>query len=152
MKNKTKTYLLLLGVLSIWGIIGYKILTTLNPDAPKLVHNDFDASFNPKINTTIDTFSIQTVNRDPFLGTLIVKKKPTTVKKQVVVKTEWIPISYHGSILQQQGKNKVFIVSIQNQQSIMKIGQTINGVKLLRADAKNIVVTYKNMRKTIPKQ
>lgn len=151
MKNRTKTYLLLVFVLAIWGIVGYKILSTLNPEPPKLVSNAFDVSFNPKTNTVLETFSIQTANRDPFLGTLLVKKKPQ-IKKQIAPKVEWVPISYHGSVTQQQSKNKVFVVSINNKQSLMKIGQTIKDVKLIRGNNREIVVRYKNNTKTVAKQ
>ncbi|WP_303316700.1 hypothetical protein Q4Q34_07805 [Flavivirga abyssicola] len=152
MKNKTKTYALLALVLGIWGIIGYRIVSTINPSAPDVVQQVFEVSFNPKTNTKVDTFSIQVVNRDPFLGTLLVKKKPNkTVKRPTQPKVVWLPVLYHGSISKQNTKAKVFIVSINGQQNLMKIGQTINDVKLIKGNNNSITVTYKRARKTIQK-
>lgn len=83
LKTKKKTYLLLVVVLGVWGMIGYRIWAGLNPEAPKMVQQDVNINFNPNTGTAIDTFSIQTIARDPFLGTLTTKKKLTnTVKKR----------------------------------------------------------------------
>ena len=78
MKNKAKTYSLLLGVLVIWGIIGFKIVATLNPDVPELVQQDDTVLFSPQKAQAIDTFSINPSQRDPFFGTFYIKKKTNT--------------------------------------------------------------------------
>ncbi len=153
MNNKIKTYLLLLAVLSIWGIIGFKVFSTLNPESPATVKDDNIITFSPKSQTKIDTFSIKTVSRDPFLGTLYkakkvaVKASPKPLKSPLV----WPTIIYHGAVARQQSKMKVFVVSINGNQHIMKVGQEIADVKLLRAVAKSITVRYKGVRKTIVK-
>lgn len=153
MNNKTKTYLLLAAVLSIWGIIGFKMFSTLNPDTPLDIPQDNKVTFKPKTSTEIDTFSIQTTNRDPFLGTLYKKKKakvktkPTRPKPALV----WPSITYHGAVAKQQSKAKVFVVSINGNQHIMRVGQQMDGVKLIRAVSKIITVTYKGAIKTVTK-
>ena len=120
---------------------------------PQEVRQGVEVVFNPKTNTVVDTFSIQISKRDPFLGTLLVKKKPIkrtskkTIKKEVIS----IPLLYHGSVSKQDSKTKVFIVSINGQQHLMKLGQTINEVTLIKGNSKDIVVTYKGLKKTIQK-
>ena len=81
-------------MLGIWGVVGYKILSVANPTLPDIAQQNIDANFNPKIRTEIDTFYIKTVNRDPFLGTLLVKKKsvPKNPKPKTVL--VWKPIIY----------------------------------------------------------
>jgi len=150
LKNKTKTYILLTLVLGIWGIIGYKILSATNPSSPEIVQQDIDTSFNPKVKTETDTFSIQITNRDPFLGTLLVKKKPK-INKSKREEIIWKPIVYHGNVSNQNGKTKVFIISIDNKQYLMKLGQIIDQVKLVRGNNKSVLLSYKGVRKTIPK-
>ncbi len=152
MKNKTKTYILLALVLGVWGAIGYRIVSTINPSAPDVAQQNFEVSFSPKTNIEVDTFSIRVVNRDPFLGTLLVKNKPKkTIRKTVQPKITWLPVLYHGSISKQNTKTKVFIISVSGQQNLMKIGQTINGVKLIRGNNNSVTVSYKGARKTINK-
>ncbi len=150
MKNKKKTYLLLVAVLSIWGIIGYKIWTGLNPGIPEVAQQDVDVSFNPKANAVIDTFSVQTTDRDPFLGTLrsqqIVKSSPTLNKNHK--KLIWLPISYHGIVKKQASTQQVFVVSINKQQHLLKKGQRMDSITLIRGNAKAIVMRYKNQQKT----
>ena len=145
--------MLLVTVLAIWGIIGFKIISTLNPDAPKVNKQDNTALFSPKATTTVDTFSIQLSERDPFLGTLYTKKKPevkpkTTPKKEAIV---WIPIIYHGDISKQGSKEKTCVISINGQQYLMGVGMDMDGVTLLKANNTEILVSYKGAKKTIPK-
>jgi|SRR5690606_22072371 len=152
MKNKTKTYLLLVAVLAIWGFIGFKIVSSLNPEPPKVNVAETMASFAPNINTSQEKFSIQLPERDPFLGKMYIKK--TDVKpKPVVYKQpmEWLPITYHGLISKPDTKDKICIVSINGYQRIMKVGQNIEGVKLLKATTNEINVSYKGLKKTINK-
>ncbi|TXG34843.1 hypothetical protein [Seonamhaeicola maritimus] len=150
MKNKTKTYVLLAVVLGVWGVIGFKIFSFVNPKTPDVSKNNSEVAFTPKVNTELDTFSIQPSNRDPFLGNLYIKKK-SIVKKNIIPEVVWLPITYHGSLNKQSGKNKVFVVSINKKQSLMKLGQAVDGVKLLNGNTNKIIVSYKGNRKTIPK-
>lgn len=152
MKNKTKTYLLLALVLTIWGLIGFKVLSTINPNITKINIKE-ELVFTPRNNVVQDTFSIKTAVRDPFLGTIHVKKKvlnKTEISnhKEILI---WIPIIYHGMVSKKEGKEKIYVVSIEGQQSLIKIGQDIGGVKLLSATNSEIVVSYRGKKKAIPK-
>ena len=76
LNNKLKTYLLLATVLIVWGVIALKINTGLQPiDDFKAVEPQ-NQSFRPVV-LKVDTFSIQKVDRDPFLGTLYRLPKKT---------------------------------------------------------------------------
>jgi len=66
LKTKKKTYVLLILVVAVWVTIGYKVVSALNPDIPEVELNRFATNTNFKIDTKIDTFSINTVNRDTF--------------------------------------------------------------------------------------
>lgn len=147
--------MLLVVVLGIWGVIGYKIWSGLNPEIPEVKQQDIAVSFNPKTNKVIDTFSVQTFSKDPFLGTLSLKQKnrssiaksSTKIKSSVI----WVPVLYHGAIAKQNSKEKVFVISVEGQQYVLKIGQEIKGVKLIRANSKEIIVSYKGVKQTIIK-
>lgn len=151
LKNKTKTYLLLVLVLAIWGAIGYQIVSAVNPEKEKVINQDFAIAFNPKTETELDTFSIQTTNRDPFLGTLLVKQtsiKRTASKSKNVV---WMPTLYHGNISNQKNKATVYIISIGGSQYLMKIGELVKDVKLIKGTSEYVKLSYKGAIKTITK-
>lgn len=151
MKNKTKTYILLTLVLGIWGVIGYRILSVANPTLPDIAQQNGDVNFKPKTRIENDTFSIKTVNRDPFLGTLLIKKKSKPRRTKPKEPFIWKPVIYHGIISNQNSKTKVYIVSIDNQQHLMKLGQVVNEVKLIRGNKNSIIVSYKGDRKPFQK-
>ncbi|WP_345003831.1 hypothetical protein [Snuella lapsa] len=152
MKNKTKTYVLIVLVLCIWGIIGYRVLSAINPNAPQIAQQNMEVQFTPNTIKEADNFSVQTVERDPFLGTLYVKKEKKQVIQRPVTKSiTWPDVIYHGSISTQHKQIKMFIVSINGLQQFVKPKQTIEGIKLLRGTSQSIVISYKGQRKTVQK-
>lgn len=127
-------------------------MATLNPETPKVVLQDSLVAFNPKNITSVDTFSIKTIVRDPFLGTLLVKHKANSSMKQpAITNVIWKPIVYHGMISNQNSKTRVFIVSIDNKQHLIKLGQAIDEVKLIKGTASNVLMSYKGIKKTFKK-
>ncbi len=149
MKNKRNTYILLGTVLIIWGLIGYQIISSLNPKEVISSKQELDVSFHPKPIKEQDTFSISKNSRDPFLGTIerpkVRKSKP--IKKQPV-EIE-IPISYSGLVVDENTKEKIFFIHINNNQHLMNINDVVEEVKLLSGNENEIIVSYKNKRKTI---
>lgn len=156
MNKKTKTYILLVAVLGIWGTIGYKIINGLTPEEPLSPNQNIDVSFNPEKRIKQDTFSITEVDRDPFLGTLSRVKSKTTTKpslNQTQKKTNYQPvITYSGLVKKQNTSDQVFVVSINNNQYLLKKGQIADSVKLLKGNSKDITVSYKNKPLTIKRQ
>lgn len=145
------TYILITAVLCIWGIIGYKILTAVSPTPKQVALENFNMPFNPKANTKTDSFSVQLLERDPFLGTISVKKPLVLNKVKPKVPIAWLPVIYHGNISNQDDKIKVFIISIDNEQYLMRLGEEIKGVKLIKGSSSSIIMQYKRDRKTILK-
>lgn len=153
LKNKTKTYVLLVIVFGIWGIIGYRIWSGFNTEVPVAKQHNFAVSFNPDTNTVIDTFSVQLASRDPFLGTLNVlktKKANTTISRKQN-NFVWLPISYLGLITKQGATQKIFVLTINGKQHLLKKGQTMDSVTLIRGNTKAIVLRYKNQQKKFNK-
>ena len=145
--------MLLAAVLGVWGTIAYKIVNGLSPEDTKQTEQTFDVSFQPKTKVTVDTFSIQNVERDPFLGTLSASKtnnkQKTTKKSNQIVTKNQPKITYAGLVKKQTTADKVFVVNINNQQYLLKQGQTADSVKLLRGNTKEITIRYNNQTKTI---
>ncbi|MBD0833792.1 hypothetical protein [Aestuariibaculum sediminum] len=152
MKGRTKTYILLVSVLIIWGVIGFKVLSTLRPE--KMV--DFKPELTSKfelMDTRIpDSFSIYIPTRDPFLGT-VYSKKTAEKSNQNKPKDDfkWVLIQYHGMITKHDDNKKICVLSINEAQQVMRVGQTFKEVKLIRAKPDKVVVRYKGRTKTIIK-
>ena len=89
MKNKKNIYFLLPAVLVVWGLLGYRIFSAVQP---KSINTDLNASqlaFTPHNFKESESFTIKADYRDPFLGTINkVHKKP---KKRPKAKTEQEP-------------------------------------------------------------
>ena len=140
-------------VVAIWGVLGYKLTTTIHPPETNNSVANLNVSFTPEKRTEKDTFSIQLAKRDPFLGTLYVQKTHMVKPKKVIQpKVVWPNITYHG-IISKQGdkKQQIFVVSINNQQFLMKKGQVNDDITLNKGNDKQIYVSYKGNKKTITK-
>lgn len=151
MKKKTKTYFLLTTVVVIWGVLGFKVISSLNPEKPKRMPKELTTSFKPKKIEEADFFSIDIVKRDPFLGDFRNPKPP--IKKHTKSKTKpivWVSISYNGVIKKDSNNKQIFLISIDNQQHLIQIGQTVEGVTLIKGNEKEIVVNYKKHKKVVP--
>jgi len=149
---KNKTYILLTAVLGIWGTVAYKIVNGISPHQPEVTTQNFDVAFHPKQQKAIDTFSIKSVVRDPFLGTLSTEKKilkQTKKVKPAVPDVKMPTITYGGLIQKTQSKAKIFVVNIDNKQYLLKQGQTAADVKLVRGSKSSIVVRFNGKNQTI---
>ncbi|WP_298900963.1 hypothetical protein [uncultured Psychroserpens sp.] len=148
MKIKKKTYVLLVLVIGVWGTVTYKIIAGLNPDLPELNTPQVLAKANFKVDTVIDTFSIKTVDRDPFLGTITKPKtvQSSTKKRKTVT---WLPVEYLGIVKNKNYKEQIFIISINGKQSLVKKGQTKDSITLVRGNKNRLTLRYKNEQKVI---
>jgi len=151
LKNKKKTYVLLFLVVSVWGMISYKVITGLHPDLPELTSQQTLAVQKFKLDTKIDTFSISSVERDPFLGTILKKKSPSTLpkKRKTIL---WHPITYLGIVKNSRQKQQVFIVSINGKQCLLKRGQTRDSTTLVSGNKNRITLRYKNHQKVFARK
>ncbi len=145
--------MLLAAVLGVWGIIGYKIISGVSPTISEVKQENFDKSFNPKVNTEVDTFSIQSLERDPFLGTLSRKQKTSsssiTQSKNSLINAK---ITYRGLVKKQSTSDKIYVVNINDHQYLLKIGQIADSVQLIKGNEKEIIIRYQNKNQTIKRQ
>ncbi|WP_047415854.1 hypothetical protein [Cellulophaga sp. Hel_I_12] len=150
MQKNTKTYLLLALVLIVWGLIGYKIINWM-PDKVKEVPSSRPLSFKPKKIQERDKFSIVADYRDPFLETAMkteTKPKKTNTNKTVVTQPT-IDIKYSGFITDGNSQQKIFFVTINGQQHMMKLKDKIADVTLISGSTETIKVSYQNKRITL---
>ena len=149
MSKQQKTYLLLIAVIGIWSLIIYQVFKNREPDLTIPV-STIQKKFIPQKIKQKKGDTLDLNYRDPFLGGFARKKRAP--KKKVTQKQPIVfpAIIYNGSI---KGNEKTsYVISVQNQQEIVKIGQVFREVTLISANSKQIIVAYKNDRKTIKLQ
>ncbi len=152
MKNKKNIYILLTAVLLVWGILGYRIFSTVNPSSKKQQTAVVTNSFKPQQLQESEAFTINTDYRDPFLGTFS-KKKVVKIKKiiRATPKTPKIPfpaIIYKGLVSVKGKQQQVFLINIDGQQYFFKKNSTYKEVKLLRGSNKQVVLKFKGQQQT----
>ncbi|AXG69208.1 hypothetical protein KORDIASMS9_01428 [Kordia sp. SMS9] len=150
--KKGKTYMLLVVVLGIWGVIGYQIFSKMNADESPVIAANSNVTFSPKQTIEKDTFRIHTKHRDPFLGKPYREKQTSNTTRKVSIKKDSVvfpPIVYKGVISKPKSAQNIYIVSIQGTQQLFKTGKTIQDIELLTGTKKSITIRYKGKRKTI---
>lgn len=143
---------MLVAVLSVWGIFGYKIISTLNPVQPETLSQQLSVNFKPKPAIKNDTFSIEPVLRDPFLGTIKNKKVSYIKATKRTTPVEWPKVIYGGMVKKQNTNAHIFVLNINDTQYLLKKGQGINDVTMVSGNSKEIVIRYKNIPRTITLQ
>ena len=153
MKNKTKTYLLLLLVIIIWGLLIYKFFSFRNDEIAETITTQ-DFIVKPLTIEEKDLVLIDVNYRDPFLGKMymppsqtkinIRKKKP--LQKEIII---WPEVVYKGIVSDNKDSKKVFMIIINGQTYLMSEKDTEQDVTLKGGNRKSISVTYKNNLSTI---
>lgn len=153
MKSKKNIYLLIPVVFFIWGVIGYKIYVTLNPEDNIELKQNNVVNFKPVKIKEVEKFMISANYRDPFLGKLATKKTPKLVSKKKVPVVQFPQILYKGMIAPKGlNQKEVFFVTINNTQQFLSVGKQIDGVQLLKGSDKQITISFQNLKKIIPIQ
>ncbi len=152
MSKNQKTYLLLGGVVLIWGFLGFRVVRTIAPAAPEARPVKKNLSFTPSESQARDTFYIAANYRDPFLGTIAKAKKKAGTPKKVMAKKQ-VPqkiVVYDGFVAGQSNTNSLFFISIDGHQYMMQLKETADGVKLLSGNNTGIKVRSQGKTLSIP--
>ena len=146
MNKNTKTTVLLIVVIIVWGTIGYQIYLNYHPSQGESLAAT-SMSFTPKQHIVKNSYSITANYRDPFTGKKYKKpvvKKPT-IRKQLPKPEIIFPrILFMGMI---EGAKKTYIISINNTQEIFQLNDTFLNITLVAANKKSITIRYQNSTK-----
>ncbi|MEO0525914.1 MAG: hypothetical protein AAFZ89_01740 [Bacteroidota bacterium] len=154
MKKNKKTYLLLVAVVLIWGLIGFKVVAAIDGPSPDATVTTTPVRFTPAPLKERDTFRIVADYRDPFLGTMPTVKKTRSVKRARSVEPQ-LPrknIGYSGLITGTGSGKKIFFLTVDGQQLMLSKNESFEGLKLINGDKDKVVVRYNGKRISIPVQ
>lgn len=152
MKKQQKTYLLLVAVIAIWGMIGFQIYQRLNPSIVPIESLKIETNFQRQKVSETNYYDLKESYRDPFLADYPQKK--TIIKKSLpkkILPTIPFPtIQYIGII--ESNNTQSYILTINGKQEILKKGEVIQGIKLIKANQEEATVQFQKETKTIIKQ
>jgi type II secretory pathway component PulC len=157
MKNKKLLYILIPGTLLIWGMIIYKIFNTVHAEENTVAQHAELITTDDEIKS--DTFSIHPVYRDPFLRKKNKINNPgsgqaatkITKPKIVPVVIAWPKIIYSGIIKNQKSNKQLALIEINGQSNMMKVGEEVYGVQLLKVFKDSIEVGFLKEKKFVSK-
>jgi hypothetical protein len=162
MKNKKMLYILIPGTLIVWGLIILRIVNNMHSTTDTATKQN--VILVPSEEIVIDTFSINPTYRDPFLGKTVqhhspgdggnaVAAKPVIPRQPaaITVPTPWPAITYNGIIKNQISNKEMVLLEINGQGYTMKVGETVNGVVLVKAFRDSVELLFSKEKKFIHK-
>ncbi|PKD18030.1 hypothetical protein APR41_18120 [Salegentibacter salinarum] len=147
MKSKKNLYFLFPSVVLIWGALLYQFMgsfpkeTTSNVLASKEFISDFEYKQEQE-------FSLNSIDRDPFLGKSYLKASPPNPKiKKSSPSIPWPKIHYLGSVSDKEGLNGIEIIIIDGHQNLFKIGEIKSDITLISTQDNSVTLKYKGQIK-----
>lgn len=151
MKNKKNIKILLPLVIIIWGLLIYNIYGAFYPDSPSLSKNRTKKFKAPTVKEK-ETFELLPIKSDPFLGTLYQKSqnKQISSTKKSNKNSIWPNILFQGIVSDKNAKTNVYIVNINGRQFLLRKGDTLQNIKVLKGTKTSLKLKYKGQSKEFP--
>ena len=162
MKGKKFTYLLIICVAGVWGIIFYRIYAGMSEEEEPvaIVEHGAKPEYFKLVNHETDQVELNLNYRDPFAlapPVIIETAKPVTpsefrmpnnmpIQKPQV---NWSAIKYTGYIFNPSTKQQVAIMQVNGAEAMLAEGQSLNGLQLIKYAGDSVKVKYQNITKYI---
>ncbi len=147
MKNKTTLVLLLILVLGVWGVIGFKIIAAFSGSSDSVENNNqLTASNKPITMVTRPKFLINIPNRDPFLGKIKSAPKKSTPSTTKAIKKpvkQWPNIVFKGVVSDKNSKKKIFLIEVNGTAHLVEVGNPlIEGLRFTKGWNEKVKLTF----------
>ncbi|KAA1247601.1 hypothetical protein [Aquimarina sp. RZ0] len=149
LKGKKVLYVLVPMVACIWGAIIFQVVDAFSED-DAIVSDITTVSFSTIETKEREKFSMSTIDRDPFLGTIYRPKKTATKNPKAPIKkqeTIWPSITYKGLVSAQNNTKAIFLVEINGTDQLMKKNESFSEVKFIEGTPSYIRLRYKGKTK-----
>jgi len=161
MKSKNMVYFLGFIVLGVWGMVLHKIfLAVQDKDEVELVVNTRMANKLSVPYQYPDTFKLLLNYPDPFTGQ-IQKVADTAIKltkqprKEIIVPVVLNPfaeVKYLGFVSNGSGQRRVAILSYKGEEKLLKEGEMLHNIKVLKIENNTVKVSNKGTIKLLKKE
>lgn len=164
MNKKVINSVLIFFMLVIWTIVFNKLFNFFgnNIDDDNISVNPITI-VDPRANFSKDTFNLEKIKRDPFLGRYNVFKEkrrntsnnkngPKTKKTtKTNAKTPWPKFSYHGFVKGAKSSSELVLIRMNNKFYKTREGDMLEGFLIKKIYRDSIIVKRKKESKAIPK-
>lgn len=153
MNKKKRTTYLLLAVVGIYAAIAVRFFLLKGGDSTPEISLTQVGDFKPIRYAAAKEFTITNDYRDPFLGTR--SKAPSTTipssssKPKTSDAKPFPAIQYMGIIADSGSSSKILSIRIAGTEYVVRIGDEIEGVRILSGNEKEIKVRFEGEQKTI---
>lgn len=162
MKNKRTTYILIISVIAVWGIIFYRIFTATQAAEPVSFNLPASrASYESLDDYQLkDTFTLALNYRDPFLGgvspaeaAVVPEPRESAAFTMNAIPppppVNWEIIRYTGYIMNPNIRRVVAIININGKEYMLSEGQKADGVTLVKSYRDSVKISYQHKTKFI---
>ncbi|MGV7108099.1 hypothetical protein [Flavobacterium sp. U410] len=153
MTKKHINIVLIAVVVALWGTVLYKYVNRFFADN-EIAYTPQE--FSTPVITQIkkDTFNLQPLNRDPFLGKILAKKEeaprqrrivqPSSPKKSVEPKAvkPFPSVKYFGYIKSQDKNEELILLKVNNRLERVRLNSDIDGLLVKKIYKDSVVVSY----------
>lgn len=162
MKKKQINIALIIIVLALWGTVLYKYVNRFFSNDNEIVYNQPEFSI-PIAKINKDTFELQTLVRDPFLGITTIKKESNPIIKKTKIKpvfeknTDLVPtkpfpiVQYFGYIKSQDKTQKLILLKVNNRIERVRLNDNIDGLIVKQIYKDSVTVSFNKIEKSISK-
>lgn len=159
MKNRKLLYLLVPLALFLWSMIIYRIFNQVNQKDETLRFSE-NINYNPEKPLT-DTFELIANYSDPFLERSFITSADYSnssnvriddIPKEFSSNVSWPEIRYRGMILNKNANKYLFMVEIDKINHLVKSGDQVGSIKIVKVSKDSITVKFKNYTKTVLKE
>lgn len=166
MKNKKIIWILLPGVLLIWGLIFFQVKKAVSSSSQPLTGLPIQQSI---VDKRADTsyYQLKLNYKDPFLKNSkpIVKSKvktvsarpkrakPKVMRKVTKAPVKWPTITYKGLINNKKGNRAIYLIELDGVSLFMSPGEERSKLKLLKVFRDSVQISYmEEKQRTFKKQ
>ncbi|MEC3882001.1 hypothetical protein [Parapedobacter sp. 10938] len=157
MKRKLTIGLLIM-VLTIWGVIFYRVLSQTGNRPTVVSQVAIDAPLISVVEIPEDD-SLLLDYPDPFLGEQEEDVAPRgdfeTVAYNMgeeIAYIDWSQVQYLGTVQAADGKRTAMLININGREFMLKPGDSVDGYTILRKKNKALVISYQGQTNTIYQQ
>lgn len=134
----------------VWGLVIYRIIAALNPELPDIAPPSLSGLKVESIKRDSLSFTMTKLDRDPFLGTITKQDTFKIVKAQSSIPKNNIEVTYKGIIMPSSKEAAIFILQIKNRERLLKVGQSVDSVTLIKGNASTVTIKYNHIVRQIP--